>query len=297
MQNDLNQSLNQDLIKQTIMVIGLIQAGKTTLVQKYTAINQKLFQESCISDQNIELIDTPSYDYYFTLLPFRDPKVTGYLIIFCEQNLEIMKSIKQIRKKLFQINGQHKRTIILFNEFSFDNQSSEIQQEIVNIKYWCRQQDIIFSQINVKKASSKEIKNVHEKNTNYIILENFYHILICHYDIYFSICHLAFNQGPIFNYKKYFVGDLLLSFALSRNFQYFHSIFFESRNQGFQQLMHQKSKQHLVSKSKVFSCLVAVISIITLIIASMFYQLLSCLIMSILFTFNSVLCLFYTFYL
>ncbi|CAD8134030.1 unnamed protein product [Paramecium pentaurelia] len=163
MQNDLNLSLSSAQNKQTIMVIGLQQAGKTTLVQKFAAINQKLFQESKISDYDIELIDTPSYDSFFTLLPFRDPKVTAYIIIFCEQNTDIMKSIKQIRKKLFTINGQHKRTIILLNEFAYDNQSSEIQDEIMNIKQWCKQQDIVFSQLDVRRASSKEIVNIFER--------------------------------------------------------------------------------------------------------------------------------------
>ncbi|CAD8050618.1 unnamed protein product [Paramecium sonneborni] len=163
MQNDINISLNQDQIKQTIMVIGFQQCGKTTLFQKFTAINQKLFQESNIPDYDIELIDTPSYNSFFTLQTFRDPKVTGYIIIFCEQTSEIMKSIKEIRKKLFQINGQHKRTIIIFNEFTYENQSSAIQEEISNIQYWCKQQDIIFSQINVLRATSKEIINLFEK--------------------------------------------------------------------------------------------------------------------------------------
>ncbi|CAD8143159.1 unnamed protein product [Paramecium pentaurelia] len=164
MQNDINLSLNEAPNKQTIMVIGLQQAGKTTFAQKFSAINQKLFQESKIPDYDIELIDTPSYDSFFTLLPFRDPKVTGYIIIFCQLNSEIMKSTKQIRKKLFSINGQHKRTVILFNEFTyFDTRSSEIQEEIMNIKYWCKQQDILFSQLDIKRASCKQIINLFEK--------------------------------------------------------------------------------------------------------------------------------------
>ncbi|CAD8212273.1 unnamed protein product [Paramecium octaurelia] len=164
MQNDLNLSLNEAPNKQTIMVIGLQQAGKTTFVQKFSAINKKIFQESKIPEYDIELIDTPSYDSFFTLLPFRDPKVTGYIIIFCQQNSEILKSTKQIRKKLFSINGQHKRTVILFNEFTYiDNRSSEIQEEILNIKYWSKQQDIIFSQLDIKRATSKEIVNFFER--------------------------------------------------------------------------------------------------------------------------------------
>ncbi|CAD8133815.1 unnamed protein product [Paramecium octaurelia] len=163
MQNDLNQSLISAQNKQTIMVIGLQQAGKTTLVQKFKSINKKLIQESKISDYDIELIDTPTYDFFFTLLPFRDPKVTGYIIIFCDQNTDIMKSIKQIRKKLFTNNGQHKRTIIILNEYIKDNGSSEIQEEIMNIKYWCKQQDIIFCQLDVSRSSPKEILHVFEK--------------------------------------------------------------------------------------------------------------------------------------
>ncbi|CAK70951.1 unnamed protein product (macronuclear) [Paramecium tetraurelia] len=163
MQNDLNSSLISAQNKQTIMVIGLQQAGKTTLVQKFKAINKKLFQESKISDYEIELIDTPTYDSFFTLLPFRDPKVTGYIIIFCDQNTDILKSIKQIRKKLFTNNGQHKRTIIILNEYIKDNGSSQIQEEIMNIKYWCKQQDIIFCQLDVSRASPKEILRVFER--------------------------------------------------------------------------------------------------------------------------------------
>jgi hypothetical protein len=57
-------------------------------------MNVKAIQESKISDLNIELVDTPSYDSYFTLLPIRDPKVTGYIIMFSDQNNEVFRSIK-----------------------------------------------------------------------------------------------------------------------------------------------------------------------------------------------------------
>ncbi|CAK62142.1 unnamed protein product (macronuclear) [Paramecium tetraurelia] len=293
MQNDLNISLSEAPNKQTIMVIGLQQAGKTAFVQKFSAINKKLFQDSKIPEYDIELIDTPSYDSFFTLLPFRDPKVTGYIIVFCQQNSEILKSTKQIRKKLFSINGQHKRTVILFNEFTyFDNRSSEIQEEILDIKYWSKQQDIIFSQLDIKRASSKEIVNFFERmfmkkirttlnQKIFIIIQFGVSIYVFLFAIWLSI------KDPsliISNIQLEIYCLALLCLGISNMFIPY-----------FIRTGIKDSNTQCINRSKIFSCLVTVISVITLIIASMFLQLLSCLIMSILFTFNSVLCLFFTF--
>lgn len=69
------------------------------------------------------------------MLPMRKQNVTGYILIFSLFNSENVKILNEIRQKLFQINGEHKPTIVICNSFQLyginDSNNFEIEIDAV----------------------------------------------------------------------------------------------------------------------------------------------------------------------
>jgi hypothetical protein len=64
----------------------------------------------------VEVLDTASYDPYFTFLPTKHGAgISGYIIMYDPQRVDSLDFVQTILEKLFQINGKNKPVILLGN--------------------------------------------------------------------------------------------------------------------------------------------------------------------------------------
>lgn len=115
-----------------------------------------------VEDLGVELVDTPSYDSYFTLLPIRNISVHGYILMFSLFNSEVAKNLAEMRHKLFQISGQHYPTVILANTFQLYgiNDSNNFSNELEEVKNWCQQTGLSLFICDIKNAKDADLCNL-----------------------------------------------------------------------------------------------------------------------------------------
>ncbi|KAM3144590.1 hypothetical protein pb186bvf_003197 [Paramecium bursaria] len=272
-----------------IMIIGQQDAGKTLLIQRFLpspGINKTIIIQN--QEYDFQVIDTPAYDPFFTMLTMSSQNINGYVVVFSQHNLDVLNTLKDIRQKLFQISGIYKPMVVVanINPQLISNQSGVIEEEnLIQIIRWCDEIGIKIFQMNLKSEKEDKINQIFEylaqpeqkipRNERFYL---FIQELIALSILIFGMWYIFYDPSIIVYFDQ--------SFSLKQQINYLsYYVYQQQVLKGYWEFTKvyfgiRESNHTYIQRSKILIVLDLALSVFTILITCLYVKAMSCIVIS-----------------